>query len=83
MLYQEKVNNFTYFSKDYLEGILKKNFAKFVENYKCDASEILISRKALNRLVLLSVVSYPVFDEEGNFEYNNYDCIIIEEIINY
>lgn len=83
MLYQEKVNNFTYFSKDYLEGILKKNFAKFVENYKCDASEILISRKALNRLVLLSVVSYPVFDEEGNFEYNNYDCVILEEIINY
>ena len=29
------------------------------------------------------MVSYPVFDEEGNFEYNNYDCIIIEEIINY
>ena len=83
LLYQEKVNNFTYFSKDYLEGILKKNFAKFVENYKCDASEILISRKALNRLVLLSVVSYPVFDEEGNFEYNNYDCVILEEIINY
>lgn len=83
LLYQEKVNNFTYFSKDYLEGILKKNFAKFVENYKCDASEILISRKALNRLVLLSVVSYPVFDEEGNFEYNNYDCVIFEEIINY
>lgn len=82
LLYQEKVNNFTYFSKDYLEGILKKNFAKFVENYKCDASEILISRKALNRLVLLSVVSYPVFDEEGNFEYNNYDCVIFEEIIN-
>ena len=83
LLYQEKVNNFTYFSKDYLEGILKKNFAKYVENYKCDASEILIKRKAVNRLVLLSVVSYPVFDEEGNFEYNNYDCIIIEEIINY
>lgn len=83
LLYQEKVNSFTYFSKDYLEGILKKNFAKFVENYKCDASEILISRKALNRLVLLSVVSYPVFDEEGNFEYNNYDCVILEEIINY
>ena len=83
LLYQEKVNSFTYFSKDYLEGILKKNFAKFVENYKCDASEILILRKALNRLVLLSVVSYPVFDEEGNFEYNNYDCVILEEIINY
>ena len=32
---------------------------------------------------MFSVVSYPVFDEEGNFEYNNYDCIIIEEIINY
>lgn len=83
LLYQKKVNNFTYFSKDYLEGILKKNFAEFVENYKCDASEILISRKALNRLVSLSVVSYPVFDEEGNFEYNNYDCVIFEEIINY
>ena len=52
-------------------------------NHKCDASEILIKRKVVNRLVLLSVVSYPVFDEEGNFEYNNYDCIIIEEIINY
>jgi len=43
----------------------------------------LISRKALNRLVLLSVVSYPVFDEDDNFEYNNNDCVIIEEIINY
>ena len=83
LLYQEKVNNFTYFSKDYLEGILKKNFAKFVENYKCDASEILIPHKDLKLLVSLSVVSYPVFDEEGNFEYNNYDCVILEEIINY
>ena len=43
----------------------------------------MISRKALNRLVLLSVVSYPVFDEDDNFEYNNNDCVIIEEIINY
>lgn len=83
LLYQLKVNNFTYFSKNYLEGILKKNFANYVENYKCDASEILIKRKAVNRLVLFSVVSYPVFDEEDNFEYNNYDCVIFEEIINY
>lgn len=83
LLYHSKVNNFTYVSKEYLEGILKKNFTKYVENYKCDASEILISRKALNRLVLLSVVSYPVFDEDDNFEYNNNDCVIIEEIINY
>lgn len=83
LLYHSKVNNFTYVSKEYLEGILKKNFTKYVENYKCDASEILISHKALNRLVLLSVVSYPVFDEDDNFEYNNNDCVIIEEIINY
>lgn len=83
LLYHSKVNNFTYVSKEYLEGILKKNFTKYVENYKCDASEILISHKALNRLVLLSVASYPVFDEDDNFEYNNNDCVIIEEIINY
>lgn len=83
LLYQLKVNNFTYFSKNYLEGILKKNFANYVENYKCDASEILIPRKALNRLVSLSVISYPVFDEDDNFDYNNYDCVIIEDIINY
>lgn len=83
LLYHSKVNNFTYVSKEYLEGVLKKNFTKYVENYKCDASEILISHKALNRLVLLSVVSYPVFDEDDNFEYNNKDCVIIEEIINY
>lgn len=83
LLYQLKVNNFTYFSKNYLEGILKKNFANYVENYKCDASEILIPRKALNRLVSLSVISYPVFDEDDNFDYNNYDCIIFEDIINY
>ena len=83
LLYQLKVNNFTYFSEEDLKKIMKKNFANYVENNKCDASEILINRKAVNRLVLLSVVSYPVFDEEGNFEYNNYDCIIIEEIINY
>lgn len=83
LLYQLKVNNFTYFSKNYLEGILKKNFANYVENYKCDASEILIPRKALNRLVSLSVISYPVFDEDDNFDYNNYDCVIFEDIINY
>ena len=83
LLYQEKVNNFTYFSKDYLESILKKDFTKYVENYKCDASEILIPHKDLKLLVSLSVVSYPVFDEEGNFEYNNYDCVIFNEIINY
>lgn len=83
LLYQLKVNNFTYFSKNYLEGILKKNFANYVENYKCDASEILIPRKALNRLVSLSVISYPVFDDDDNFDYNSYDCVIIEDIINY
>ena len=83
LLYQLKVNNFTYFSKNYLEGILKKNFANYVENYKCDASEILIPRKALNRLVSLSVISYPVFDDDDNFDYNSYDSVIIEDIINY
>lgn len=83
LLYHSKVNNFAYFPEEDLKKIMKKNFANYVENNKCDASEILIKRKAVNRLVLLSVVSYPVFDEEGNFEYNNYDCIIIEEIINY
>ena len=83
LLYHSKVNNFAYFREEDLKKIMKKNFANYVENNKCDASEILIKRKAVNRLVLLSVVSYPVFDEEGNFEYNNYDCIIIEEIINY
>lgn len=82
-LYQLKVNNFTYFSKNYLEGILKKNFANYVENYKCDASEILIPRKALNRLASLSVVCSPVFDDDDNFDYNSYDCVIIEDIINY
>lgn len=83
LLYHSKVNNFAYFPEEDLKKIMKKNFANYVENNKCDASEILIKRKAVNRLVLFSVVSYPVFDEEGNFEYNNYDCIIIEEIINY
>lgn len=83
LLYQLKVNNFTYFSKNYLEGILKKNFANYVENYKCDASEILIPRKALNRLASLSVVCSPVFDDDDNFDYNSYDCVIIEDIINY
>lgn len=83
LLYQLKVNNFTYFSKNYLEGILKKNFANYVENYKCDASEILIPHKALNRLASLSVVCSPVFDDDDNFDYNSYDCVIIEDIINY
>ena len=83
LLYHSKVNDFTCFPEEDLKKIMKKNFVNYVENNKCDASEILIKRKAVNRLVLLSVVSYPVFDEEGNFEYNNYDCIIIEEIINY
>lgn len=83
LLYHSKVNDFTCFPEEDLKKIMKKNFVNYVENNKCDASEILIKRKAVNRLVLLSVVSYPVFDEEGNFEYNNYNCIIIEEIINY
>lgn len=82
LLYQEKVNNFTYFSKDYLEGILKKNFTKYVENYKCDASEILIPHKDLKLLVSLSVVCSPVYDEDDKYVYSNYDCVIIEEIIN-
>lgn len=83
LLYQEKVNNFTYFSKDYLEGILKKDFTKYVENYKCDASEILIPHKDLKLLVSLSVVCSPVYDEDDKYVYSNYDCVIIEEIINY
>ena len=83
LLYQEKVNNFTYFSKDYLEGILKKDFTKYVENYKCDASEILIPHKDLKLLVSLSVVCSPVYDVDDKYVYSNYDCVIIEEIINY
>lgn len=31
----------------------------------------------------MSVISYPVFDEDDNFDYNNYDCVIFEDIINY
>lgn len=83
LLHHLKVDNFTYFSKNYLEGILKKNFANYVENYKCDASEILIPRKALKLLVSLSVVCSPVYDEDDKYVYSNYDCVIIEEIINY
>lgn len=83
LLHHLKVDNFTYFSKNYLEGILKKNFANYVENYKCDASEILIPRKALKLLVSLSVVCSPVYDEDDKYIYSNYDCVIIEEIINY
>lgn len=83
LLYHSKVNDFTYLPEEDLKNIMKKNFAEYVEKNKCDASEILIPHKGLNRMASLSVVCYPVFDEEGNFEYNNYDCIIIEEIINY
>ena len=83
LLHHLKVDNFTYFSKNYLEGILKKNFANYVENYKCDASEILIPRKALKLLVSLSVVCSPVYDEDDKYIYSNYDCVIIEEIISY
>lgn len=83
LLHHLKENNFTYFPKDYLEGILKKDFTKYVENYKCDASEILIPHKDLKLLVSLSVVSSPVYDQDDKYVYNNYDCIIIEEIINY
>ena len=83
LLHHLKVNNFTYFSKNYLEGILKKNFAKYVEDFKCDASEILIPHKDLKLLVSLSVVYSPVYDEDDKYVYSNYDCVIIEEIINY
>lgn len=83
LLYHSKVNDFTCFPEEDLKNIMKKNFAKYVEKNKCDASEILISHKALNRLASLSVVCSPVFDEDDNFDYNNYDCVIIEDIINY
>lgn len=83
LLHHLKVNNFIYFSKDYLESILKKDFTKYVENYKCDASEILIPHKDLKLLVSLSVVYSPVYDEDDKYVYSNYDCVIIEEIINY
>ena len=62
---------------------MKKNFAEYVEKNKCDASEILIPHKGLNRMASLSVVCYPVFDDDDNFDYNSYDSVIIEDIINY
>lgn len=83
LLYHSKVNDFTCFPEEDLKNIMKKNFAEYVEKNKCDASEILIPHKALNRLASLSVISYPVFDEDDNFDYNSYDCVIIENIINY
>lgn len=83
LLYHSKVNDFTCFPEEDLKNIMKKNFAEYVEKNKCDASEILISHKGLNRLASLSVVCSPVFDDDDNFDYNIYDCVIIEDIINY
>lgn len=83
LLYHSKVNDFTYLPEEDLKNIMKKNFAEYVEKNKCDASEILIPHKGLNRMASLSVVCYPVFDDDDNFDYNNYDCVIFEDIINY
>lgn len=83
LLYHSKVNDFTYLPEEDLKNIMKKNFAEYVEKNKCDASEILIPHKGLNRMASLSVVCYPVFDDDDNFDYNSYDSVIIEDIINY
>lgn len=83
LLYHSKVNDFTYLPEEDLKNIMKKNFAEYVEKNKCDASEILIPHKDLKLLVSLSVVCSPVYDEDDKYVYSNYDCVIIEEIINY
>lgn len=83
LLYHSKVNDFTYLPEEDLKNIMKKNFAEYVEKNKCDASEILIPHKGLNSMASLSVVCYPVFDDDDNFDYNSYDSVIIEDIINY
>mgnify|MGYP000136179798 CR=1 FL=1 len=83
LLYHSKVNDFTYLPEGDLKNIMKKNFAEYVEKNKCDASEILIPHKGLNRMASLSVVCYPVFDDDDNFDYNSYDSVIFEDIINY
>ena len=70
------------FDTEALKGIIKDNFKKYLVRHSGDAADIVRNTK-LNRIVSSSVLAYPISDEEGNYEYSEYDCVVFDEIIEY
>lgn len=72
-----------FFNKDELKVIVKDNFDKYLSLYTCDAADILKKNSELNHVVTSSVLNYPMKDEEGNYLYTDYNCLVFTEIINH
>ena len=66
-----------------LKGIMVANFNTYVSSYKCDASDILRVESLLSQLVAETIVCYPLFDEEGDYECDGYKGVMIDEVIQY
>lgn len=64
-----------------LLDIVRSIFVRFVDRHHSDASDILKSESKLYSLVEASVLCYPVFDIDGNFDYEVHESLIHSALI--
>lgn len=83
LLFQINMSHFVFLEEADLKNTMKQQFCHYLTLSHHDAAEVLSGRRELRRVLEASVVCVPITDEDGNFESNEYDCIVIDELITY